>query len=181
MSIRTSAWPLPVRPSATRALALFDLDGPGGVLAPYFVWDDGVQEWHDADGQLHRVDGPAVIRADGKREWRRHGKLHREVHPAVILPGRSWEWYADGLLHSKSGPAYLDINGTYAWFRRGLLHRDGGPAVRHPDGRLEWWVGGSCVRVDDTFRMAVRFGFPLSRIPIRTRPPATLPVTRCGR
>ena len=46
--------------------------------------DDGVIEWHDADGRLHRADGPARVFSSGRREWYRHGRLHREDGPALI-------------------------------------------------------------------------------------------------
>jgi hypothetical protein len=34
--------------------------------------------WRDAQGSLHREDGPAVQRTDGGREWYRDGWYHRE-------------------------------------------------------------------------------------------------------
>lgn len=37
---------------------------------------DGTQKWY-LNGQLHRVDGPAVFHLDGYQEWYTHGKLHR--------------------------------------------------------------------------------------------------------
>ena len=70
------------------------------------------------DGQLHRVDGPAITYADG-REWYLHGKLHRVDGPAVT--------YADGCEH---------------WYLNGKLHRVDGPAVTYADGREEWWLHG---------------------------------------
>jgi len=37
------------------------------------------------DGELHNVDGPAVIYTNGNKEWRVNGKLHRIYGPAVTL------------------------------------------------------------------------------------------------
>ena len=45
---------------------------------------DGVVEWRDADGRLHRSGGPARIFPSGREEWYRHGELHREDGPAVV-------------------------------------------------------------------------------------------------
>jgi hypothetical protein len=41
-----------------------------------------MREWFQ-DDKLHRIDGPAIERADGTREWYRDGKRHREDGPAV--------------------------------------------------------------------------------------------------
>ena len=35
---------------------------------------DGAREWRNADGKLHREDGPAVVKPDGTQEWWRNGK-----------------------------------------------------------------------------------------------------------
>ena len=50
---------------------------------------DGVMEWRDAQGRLHRDDGPARVLPSGREEWYRHGLLHREDGPANRLPGES--------------------------------------------------------------------------------------------
>jgi hypothetical protein len=34
-------------------------------------------EHRNEKGELHRTDGPAVVRLDGSREWYLNGKLHR--------------------------------------------------------------------------------------------------------
>ena len=40
-------------------------------------WADGSRIWW-VDGQLHRVDGPALELPSGTREWWVHGKRVRE-------------------------------------------------------------------------------------------------------
>lgn len=55
---------------------------PGDL--PNFV-NGKEQRWHNAKGQLHRLDGPAAIYTQGKREWFINGRRHREDGPAVIL------------------------------------------------------------------------------------------------
>ncbi len=42
---------------------------------------DGVIEWRDEEGKLHRVDGPARVFPSGREEWLRHGRLHRAEGP----------------------------------------------------------------------------------------------------
>jgi len=48
------------------------------------------------DGELHREDGPAVIRTDGSQSWYKDGELHREDGPAVIWADGTQLWYKDG-------------------------------------------------------------------------------------
>jgi hypothetical protein len=39
--------------------------------------------WYDAEGKLHREDGPAIEGWDGSNYWYHHGVFHRENGPAV--------------------------------------------------------------------------------------------------
>ena len=68
------------------------------------VGSDGTVRYYNAQGQLHRVHGPAVEWTDGTREWRRNGLLHRLDGPAVERPDGSYEWRHHGLLHSVGLP-----------------------------------------------------------------------------
>ena len=43
---------------------------------------DGVIEWRDQDGELHRVGGPAAIYPDGRRIWFLEGEKMREERSA---------------------------------------------------------------------------------------------------
>ena len=79
-------------------------------------------EHRNADGQLHRIDGPAVEYKDGTKEWWINGKLHRI-----------------------DGPAVERANGTKAWYIDGELYRIDGPAVERANGRKEWWINGQYV------------------------------------
>ena len=45
---------------------------------------DGVIEWRDEEGELHRAGAPARVLPSGRDEWFRHGRLHRTGGPAVI-------------------------------------------------------------------------------------------------
>jgi hypothetical protein len=54
---------------------------------------DGTKVW-ELDGNLHRLDGPAIEYCDGDREWYVNDMLHREDGPAVERAnGGEKEWY----------------------------------------------------------------------------------------
>lgn len=81
------------------------------------VNDNGDKEWRNANGELHRTDGPARILSWGSNQWWLNGKRHRE-----------------------DGPAIEDADGTKEWWVNGERHREDGPAVRLNDGELEYWL-----------------------------------------
>jgi hypothetical protein len=66
---------------------------------------DGVLEWRDDDGELHRTGGPARVFPSGREEWFHHGRLHRSDGPAVIHANGSVKYYVDGVRHREGGPA----------------------------------------------------------------------------
>ena len=78
--------------------------------------DDGTQSWYQ-DDKLHRLDGPAVMRADGSQVWYQDDKLHRLDGPAVIHADGDQYWYQERKLHRLDGPAV--IYGKQQWFRDG--------------------------------------------------------------
>jgi hypothetical protein len=52
--------------------------------------------WHNKIGEYHREDGPAIERADGRKEWYLNDLLHREDGPAIEnADGRKF-WYLEG-------------------------------------------------------------------------------------
>ena len=56
-----------------------------------------MDEYHyDADGWLHRDDGPAIVFAGGARVWMQHGALHRAGGPAIEGDDGSSAWYRHG-------------------------------------------------------------------------------------
>ena len=112
---------------------------------PGLVGADGVIEWRDSDGRLHRAGGPARVFPSGREEWYRHGVLHRTDGPAVVHANGSVKYYRDGVRHRDDGPACIYVNGTEKWYRHGLRHRDDGPAAIYPDGRRIWFVDGEKV------------------------------------
>ena len=49
--------------------------------------------YRNADGRLHRDDGPAVEYANGRRFWYQNGLLHRVDGPALELGDHGVYWY----------------------------------------------------------------------------------------
>jgi hypothetical protein len=91
------------------------------------TYQDGTQYWY-LNGELHREDGPAIIRPDGTQRWYLNGKCHREDGPAIIRQNGTKEWYINGKHHREDGPAIIYPDGTQEWFLNGNLHREDGPA-----------------------------------------------------
>ena len=61
---------------------------------------DGSRRWYK-NGQLHRLDGPAIEHADGWRTWYQHGWLHREDGPAVERENGTREWILNGKIYTE--------------------------------------------------------------------------------
>jgi len=64
---------------------------------------------------LHRDDGPAVIKRNGREEWCRFGRLHRYDGPARVW-SHNEEWYQFGKRHRLDGPAIEYANGDKYWY-----------------------------------------------------------------
>jgi hypothetical protein len=56
-----------------------------------------VIEWRDAEGRLHRDDGPARMFPSGREKWYRHGLRHPDGGPAAIYPDGRRKWFVDGV------------------------------------------------------------------------------------
>ena len=53
----------------------------------------GTRHYCNSANQLHRINGPAVLCADGTEFWYQNGLRHRTDGPAIMWPdGRKW-WY----------------------------------------------------------------------------------------
>ena len=86
---------------------------------------DGAVRYYDEKGQLHRLDGPALVAThDGHKEWRVNGKLHREDGPAIVHPGSYKAWYKYDKLHRLDGPAIEYVDGTKQWYVNGKFVGD---------------------------------------------------------
>ena len=62
------------------------------------VDSDGNVRYYNAQGQLHRVHGPAVVSEHGFRSWFQNGRLHRVDGPAVEYSDEYRAWYINGNL-----------------------------------------------------------------------------------
>ena len=89
------------------------------------VSDNGSVFWYKhGTKQLHRLDGPAVERADGYRAWYQNGKRHRIDGPAIEWTNGEKDnidsfWYQNGKLHRTDGPAVEWANGDKYWHIEG--------------------------------------------------------------
>lgn len=126
----------------------WELDGQLHRLdGPAMEYEMGDRVWY-FEGERHREDGPAAVHADGDEIWYRHGQIHRDGGPAVRRGDGQLEWWQDGQIHRLDGPAVIEANSTEKWVIRGLLHREDGPAVTYPSGKQEWWLHGGKHRLD---------------------------------
>jgi hypothetical protein len=103
--------------------------------------EDGTKEYR-SHGQLHREDGPAIITKAGDEYWYYDGFPHRLNGPAITKANGYEEYRLYGQVHRDDGPAILWADGTKQWYKEGIKHRLKGPAVLYPSGNEEWWVNG---------------------------------------
>ena len=99
------------------------LDGPLPIriannMSTCEVSSNGTKRW-TLDGQLHRLDGPAVEYPNGDKYWFYHGQFHRESNPAIECANGHKAWYLYGQRHREDGPAIEYYNGTKVWYYHG--------------------------------------------------------------
>lgn len=105
----------------------------------------GNKIWLNKEGQLHRLDGPAVEKANGTKSWYVNGKLHREDGPAIEWAGGSKEWWLNGVRQPDQYPPTCNVDqyGNKRWKNiKGEHHREDGPAIEWANGDKEWWIYG---------------------------------------
>ena len=118
-------------------------------------WPNGEKDWY-LNGNLHRVDGPAIEYAYGRKEWWLNGKRHREDGPAI-------EW----------------ADGRKEWWLNGKRHREDGPAIEYADGAKQWWLNdnpvftlepiGEYLIIEDGLPSTVKWlGEPVSTLKVLT-------------
>ena len=56
----------------------------------------GTRRYYNAAGQLHRLDGPAVIYQYGLMFWYQNGQRHRTDGPAVVYTNNELQWWIHG-------------------------------------------------------------------------------------
>lgn len=65
-------------------------------LPCYIEYSNGIKQWFNKAGQLHREDGPAIEWENGGKEWFINGNHHRMDGPAIEYPNGHKEWWIDG-------------------------------------------------------------------------------------
>lgn len=133
-----------------------------------FIKTDDVQQWWCSNPFINTLpyhrsnDKPALVYANGRKEWWCYGVRHRDNEPAVINEDGTKEWWFHGRLHRINGPAIEKPNGGYEWYFHGNRHRGNGlPAVitKNPDDTeycsnddnfltKAWWENGVRHRIN---------------------------------
>ena len=69
---------------------------------PYYteINSNGDKCWY-FDGNLHRVDGPAVECSDGTKYWYFNGNIHRVDGPAIEYSDGYKAWYLNGIKYTE--------------------------------------------------------------------------------
>ena|ERR1700735_1249610 len=113
---------------------------------------NALEEYFYCDDELHREDGPAVIKYNyafdtAEESYYLHGKRHRKNGPAVIVRNSDGstveEYHRNGKLDRTDGPAIVirnsDGSTVEEYYRNGGLHRKNGPQIvkRYADGSTE--------------------------------------------
>ena len=79
------------------------------------VDSDGVQKWL-VHGRLHRLDGPAIIRANGTRQWYLDDQRHRLDGPAVVFADGGQQWWRNNRDITQQVEAWMaSQNVTWPW------------------------------------------------------------------
>ena len=65
------------------------------------VYPNGDKEWY-LNGELHRVDGPALEWADGSKAWYLNGERHREDGPAFECFSGYNSWWLNSKSYTES-------------------------------------------------------------------------------
>ena len=91
----------------------------------------------------HIYNGVELVNhIEGSKYWYLNGQLHRVDGPAVERPNGSEEWWLNDRRHRENGPAVIEATGTTSWYLDGKLHREDGPAVEYADGSKCWYLDG---------------------------------------
>jgi len=65
------------------------------------VYANGDKFWY-LNGELHRIDGPAIEYASGDKEWYLNGKYHRIDGPALEYTNGDKAWYIDDIEYTEA-------------------------------------------------------------------------------
>ena len=79
----------------------------------------GIIRWVNAEGELHRLSGPAVIYPSGTAQFFKNGLRHRLNGPAIIFASGAKYWYLNGERHRDDQPAVIFADGTEKFYKNG--------------------------------------------------------------
>jgi len=77
--------------------------------------ENGFEKWYNSDGELHRSILPAVIQP-GFQAYYANGEAHRIGGPAKIWEDGDVEWFVNGRLHRIDGPAVECHTANTIWW-----------------------------------------------------------------
>ena len=82
-------------------------------LADMKTKDIIVKEWL-VNGKRHRLDGPAIIDADGTQKWYQNDKRHRVDGPAIMRADGYQAWYQNGKHQGNTDGSFSSENSFFA-------------------------------------------------------------------
>ena len=82
--------------------------GTERIIYTVKVYNNGDKCWY-FNGNLHRVDGPAIECSNGDKHWYLNGKLHRVDGPAIEWSDGDKCWYLNGIEYNE-GEYNKEIN-----------------------------------------------------------------------
>jgi hypothetical protein len=131
-----------------------------GTSICYQIYRNRLYKHYYCNGQLHRIDGPAVEGFDkltnliffkidntSKQDYS-YSNRHRENGQDIESISMDRYWYLNGLRHRSDGPAIESLNGDKEWYLNGQRHRIGGPAIEYHNGYKSWYLNGKKHRID---------------------------------
>lgn len=118
---------------------------PEGVHARK-ITSRGRVDYLDAEGKLHRTDGPARVYPDPSTYWLITGKNPKKTR----YPCGQQEWHRHGMLHREGNlPAITNPKGTEIYAVDGQWHRTNGPALIEPSGYRGFFLHGNFLTEDE--------------------------------
>ena len=111
-----------------------------GSFAPHSRSEsEAALDW--VPGTPHPTGGYDNVRLSdsGHTRYTLNGELHRLDGPALEWANGDAEWWADGQPHRLGAPA-IEFAAARIWLVRGKRHRLDGPAIERRDGTKKWFI-----------------------------------------
>ena len=122
--------------STARAYGYFGWDGDDeedtDIGKPTTNKSGSAVHGYTKNGKYVPITNGQITRGNGDVEWYKTGELHREDGPAVIKNNGDKEWFFKGKHHREDGPAIERNGGGFSYYINGDFHREDGPAVMYP-------------------------------------------------